>query len=188
MMQVENYIVKPETMALFPMNGPYGERWTIVIETTQIIVVPQLHTEIIDRSCAEFGTSYEGGKSGTIALMGYKTMTPICLCAELGMYFLPLSSPENHYCIWLSHTHIKDWKQKDKESITVRFINYQVIDLPISKNAFDLKVFRTAQYRHRIQETVAEYRVVREPMTDRNVVDLNKSVIKMEDGGYRLRE
>lgn len=188
MNKIENYIINPMTMALLPMDSALGELWTVVIETSQVLIVMRKPTEIIDNTCHWFGTSYAGGKSSAAAVMGYKSMLPISISSELGICVFPLASSKRRDTLWLSHTHIKDWHQKDKETTTVRFVNYQVIDLPIAKPAFELKAFRTAQLRYRLRETVEEYKLRREPVNLQQIVDLNQMIWKLESGTYKVQE
>ena len=188
MNRTDSYIINPVTMGLLPMNSPFGELWTIILETTKVFIVKKKPIEIIDESCHWFGSSYAGGKSSVAAIMGYKSMFPINISSELGICLFPLASAERRDTVWLAHAHIKDWVSKDRVTTTVRFMNYQVMDLLIARSVFEWKTFRAGQYRHSLRETVEDYKVFREQINRHQTVDLNGLITKTLTGTFRIVE
>lgn len=157
MKSFSSYIIRQDTMALLPHDSENGELWTLVVEENEMKRVARSPLAIIHDSCSYFGATYIGRKKGAV-LMGYKSMPPICICSELSIYFFPLMSEANRECVWLAHSHVKQWEPGDGSTVKVKLTHDRVFEVPVHKNAFVNKVFRTAQYRYQLRERVAPYR------------------------------
>ncbi|WP_100487110.1 competence protein ComK [Sporolactobacillus pectinivorans] len=155
MEKVNQYMIRQETMALLPRDAEDGSLQTYVIEEDRVMIVSKTPFEIIQNSCSYFGVTYAGRKRGAVS-MGYKSMPPICICSELGIYFFPLMSETNRSCIWLSHSHIENWQNLEKKGVLVHLTHGRMIKMPFNVNVFRIKVMRTAQYRHQMRVRVAQ--------------------------------
>lgn len=182
----DEYLINTETMGLLPMDGPYGESWSIVLEVDAILCVKKKILEIIDDSCIWFGSSYEGRKAGVTTLMGYKSMQPILVSSYIGQYFFPLGSSTARETVWLSHNHIKQYEKTDKETTRIQFSNSQTLGLPLRFGAFERKACRTAEYRHRINEHVQTYKVSRQEIQKNDFNDLSRWLAQTSSGTYSL--
>lgn len=156
MEKLEPYIVRRETMALLPCDAPDGSLQTIVVEDARVFRALSAPLQIVRDSCTYFGVTYHGRKKGA-ALMGYKSMPPICICSELGIYFFPLMSETRRDCTWLAHSHIRQWESAGEKHVLVHMTHGQRLKLSIHLSAFVNKVMRTAQYQHQMRTRITPY-------------------------------
>lgn len=181
---VEKYVVNPDTMALLPIDGPQGELWTLALETNAHFKVTITPFKIIDYSCSYFGSTYAGRK-GSASLMGYKSLPPICVCNELGIFLFPLTSVHHRDCIWLAHSHIKHWESVNKDMMKVRLTNADQIEVPMHANAFLNRVFRTAQFRHQLNEKVTYFKFKKEQIKESATLQ-PEVFIRTDLGTYKI--
>ncbi|MCO7175015.1 competence protein ComK [Sporolactobacillus kofuensis] len=155
------YIIRPETMALLPYDRSDGSLGTLIIEETRTCQVAQTPLQIVQESCSYYGSTYSGRKKIAM-MMGYKSMPPICVCNELGIYFLPLMAEASRNCVWLAHSHIRQWAKSEETPGTIfaYLTHNQKIELPINIRPFFNKVMKTAQYRLQIRERIAPYQIL----------------------------
>jgi competence protein ComK len=184
--EYKEYIIQPLTMALLPMDGPYGEWWTIVVEKTGIVVVQKKPLDIIDDSCGYFGHSFSGAKQGAWAVTGITRMPPLAVSAELDLIIFPLASPENRDCSWLVHLNVESWGEAGRNATVVRFSNYQTFTFDISYTAFEIKACRAAQYRCLLREHTARYQISRPPAAGERLPDLHTWIRKKDNGTYQI--
>ncbi|GGE27793.1 hypothetical protein GCM10011391_02850 [Pullulanibacillus camelliae] len=183
----EHYIINPRTMALLPMDGLFGEHWTIIIEENQILQVKAKAITVIDDSCCFFGSSYIGRKEGAAALLNYTHMAPIAISDAYDMILFPLTSPKNRDCIWLSHKHIRNWQNNDNGTI-VQFTNHQVKKLPIFFSTFEIKLNRAAQYRCKLLESHQYAQIAPPYFPGASPIDLEEWVLMKDNGMFEIRE
>lgn len=181
---VKDYDVNSETMALLPHYDRYANLKTIVLEEYSHFIVPVAPKRIIDESCRYYGASYEGRLEGIKRLMGITKKAPIAISAELGIFFFPLESPKNDTCVWLSHSHIEEIVQNEKRQTQILFTNGQSFTVAASKNQVEIKILRTAQYRHLLQKrtTAQKYSYVLRP-ADSN----HQFVYDSRNNTYRIK-
>ncbi len=152
MNELQEYEVNVGTMALLPYFDKYANLYTIVIEEREHFTVPRSPWKVIDDSCKYFGSSYVGRLNGVKEVMGISKKAPIAVSVELAIFFFPHESPSNHSCVWLSHSHIKKVKRREKKNTQIYFTNGKSIDVKASENSILSNLFRTAQYRHLLQK------------------------------------
>jgi competence protein ComK len=184
-MEKKQYIVNEKTIALLPHNAEDGSLETFVIEENCEFIAGATPLQIVQQSCAYFGSTYAGRKKGA-AHLGYKSMPPICVCSELNLYLFPLKSEVHRDNIWIAHAHISTWLSgsKDKNSVRVLTIHGDIIDLPVRMSIFERKAMRTAQFRIQLRERVSSYRTekIRELPEDRT----GRRLVVNESGHYRI--
>lgn len=184
-MEKKQYIVNEKTIALLPHNAEDGSLETFVIEENCEFIARATPLQIVQQSCAYFGSTYAGRKKGA-AHLGYKSMPPICVCSELNLYLFPLKSEVHRDNIWIAHAHISTWLSgsKDKNSVRVLTIHGDIIDLPVRMSIFERKAMRTAQFRIQLRERVSSYRTekIRELPEDRT----GRRLVVNESGHYRI--
>ena len=153
---VNDYDIHSETMALLPHFDRFANLNTIVMEENGHFLVPIAPKKVIDESCRYYGSSYEGRLEGVKRVMGISKKAPIAISAELGIFFFPLESPSNASCVWLSHSHIEKVKENDQRQALIVFVNGQSLVAPASRNQVEVKLLRTAQYRHLLEIRTAK--------------------------------
>jgi len=183
----DHYIINPRTMALLPMDGLFGEHWTIVIEENQMFQVKTKPIAVIDHSCCFFGSSYNGRKEGAAALLNYTHMAPIAINDAYDMILFPLTSPKNRDCIWLSHKHIQNWQNFQNDTI-IQFTNFQIKILPIFYSTFEIKLNRAAQYRCKLLESHQYSQTEAYHFPESAPIDLEYWLLMKDNGMFAIRE
>lgn len=75
---LKNYIINDETLLLIPYFYN-GANITKVYEFDEELLVEKLPYEIIKESCLFFGSSFEGRRDGTMALINCKMKVPVII-------------------------------------------------------------------------------------------------------------
>ncbi|GGH86964.1 competence protein ComK [Pullulanibacillus pueri] len=182
-----HYVINPETMALLPIDSPFGEHWTLVIESYRVLQVTRKPLTIIDESCKFFGSSYKGRKEGAAALLNYTHMAPIAISDAFEITLFPLTSPKNRECIWLIHQHIKNCEDA-QDGTLIQFTNYQVKTLPIHFGTFEMKLNRAAQYRCKLLESRQYYQSYTPQLQSSSLIDLEKAIKMKGTGMFTIEE
>ncbi|RYM05018.1 competence transcription factor (CTF) [Sporolactobacillus sp. THM7-7] len=184
--KLEQYIIHPGTMALLPHDDENGNLWTFALEEKQTRTVKKTPLRIVQESCAYFGSTYKGRKKGAVS-MGFKSMPPICICSELKIYFISLMSETHRECVWLAHSHIRQWEENDRSKVWVKLTNDKRISIPVAKHSFSNKVFRTAQYRYQLRERVNAFQYAQTDLGSSEKNNAEHLVIN-ERGTYSISE
>lgn len=151
---IKDYEIHTETMVLLPCFDHYANLHTIVIEEQNYFLVEMTPKKLIDASCRYYGSSYEGRLEGIKRVMGISKKAPIAISAELSIFFFPLESPNNHSCVWLSHSHIEEIRSSGNRNTLILFTNGQAFTVPVPKGQIETKILRTAQYRHLLKNRI----------------------------------
>jgi competence protein ComK len=160
MMETLNqYIIKRETMALLPHDAEDGSLHAIVVEEARMLEVLLSPLKIVQNSCNYFGSTYKGRKKGA-ACLGFRSMPPICICNELGIYFYPLMSESQRGCIWIGHSHVNNWEDGGQKDVLVHMTHDQSLRLPVPVSVFRNKTMRTTQFRHQIRLRISPYQMM----------------------------
>ncbi len=157
---IEEYEVNPHTMMLKPIE--YGARtFTQILEMDDVLVSPFKPFEILRKSCEFFGSSYEGRKEGTKKLTGIVYKAPIIVNPQMSIFLFPTASPNKQECVWVSHSHVRNYDRTKDGSTKVFFQNRQSCDIPISYSSFENQMLRTSDlriaYSQRISEMESKY-------------------------------
>ena len=126
---MERYEINDKTIALYGMNNK-----TRVYEENKNFVVDKTTYEIMEDSCAYFGSSLEGRKKGTNNLT--ENQDKICNIWD------PTSSPKIKSCSWLRSNKINRYYYKNNRLI-VEFKNGDKIPLDITYDILDNQVIRS---------------------------------------------
>jgi competence protein ComK len=154
--QLKSYEIHTNTMALLPYHNEEGRPMTEVWEEEQNLYVEKPPLKVLNESCIYLGSTYEGQREAVRRAMGFSSLAPIMISAQLGIFFFPVESPKNSSCIWLSQSHVQRIEAKETELSRVIFSNGSHILIPQSKYSLEIKLHRTAHYRFVISERVSE--------------------------------
>lgn len=139
-MYTEKYEINSSTCALIPNNN-FSTR---IVETYNIINVPDSVSNIIDYSCAYYGSSFKGRLCGSKSALGSKYKLPIIIEESREMIFFPTTSYESDTCAWISLKNISNYKREENH-VKVLFQNNTSIDLNISYESFENQVLRATK-------------------------------------------
>ena len=98
MEELENYEINVDTLVILPI----GKSKSKVYEYGGEFIVKKSSLRIIEDSCLFFGSSYEGRKEGTKALIGIEMKVPIIIEDSRNIIFFPTSSCIRESSIWIS--------------------------------------------------------------------------------------
>ncbi|WP_349410102.1 competence protein ComK [Pseudalkalibacillus sp. SCS-8] len=178
----EEYLINGETMVILPHYDVHGHLHSLIVETDRELIIQKKPLQIINESCLFHGSSYKGRVEGATHLTNYNRMVPIMICNRTGIYMFPTQSPKSEACLWFSHDHIKEIQPLDAERCYVLLGNQKSLPVHVSKAAMELKVNRTAQFRHLMNRTSNQ---IRTPVESG---DFEQFVVMESSGAYAFTE
>ncbi len=138
MKEINNYIVNVETLLLIPVDS----NKTKVFELDQELFVKKGIMEIIKDSCLFFGSSFEGRKEGTKALLKCGIKVPIIIEDSRNLILFPTLSFKNEKNIWVVYNNLVDYKKYDLDNTLFLFKNNNDIKVNVRFNIVDNQVVR----------------------------------------------
>ncbi|MCF6136685.1 competence protein ComK [Pseudalkalibacillus berkeleyi] len=179
------YLINGETMVILPHYNEHGHLFSLVMEWGRELLVSEKPMEIIKNNCLFHGSSYQGRVEGAAHLTKYNRMVPIMICNRSSIYFFPTHSPKTESCIWIAHGHVKEIVPSDADSCQVILSNHRAIPIKVSRAAMEIKVNRTAQFRHLM--SVQDMQSDRSNRTEQ-FSQLEQSVIMESTGAYSFSQ
>ena len=133
------YEINDETLAIMKLDSGYSE----VYELNDHCLVSKGSNEIMEDSCNYFGSSLDGRRKGTEAMIGVNYKAPIIVeeSREI-IFFLTSSARENTN--WICLKHISSFYREDENLILV-FKNGQKITLDLSYGVLDNQILRATR-------------------------------------------
>ena len=138
-----NYEINEGTLAV--MTDTNDSRKSKILEDRKEYIIDSKPYEVMDYSCKYFGSSYEGRKEGTKAVLDINYKVPIIVENSTNLIFFPTNSPDSADCIWISLKNIKTIKEDDFNSTIIIFNNDIEITIPISKRTIENQIFRASR-------------------------------------------
>ncbi len=136
---MENYEINDKTVALYAMNNK-----TRVYELDDNFVVNKAASTIMEESCLYHGSSLNGRKKGTEALIGPVYRAPIIVSESKDIIFFPTSSPRNKDCTWLRFDEVDKFYYKGNKLI-IEFKNGECLPLNTTYGVIDNQILRAAR-------------------------------------------
>lgn len=136
---MKEYEINRKTMALFAMSNK-----TRVYEEDRTFVVDQSASEIMEASCAYFGSSLQGRRKGTESLIGSSYKAPIIVEESSEIIFFPTSSLKSGNCSWLRSSMVDRYYYRNGHLI-VEFKNGDKLPLPTSYGVIDNQILRATR-------------------------------------------
>ena len=141
--KIMNYEINEGTLAVMPDTN--DSRKSKILEDRKEYIIDSKPYEVMDYSCKYFGSSYEGRKEGTKAVLDINYKVPIIVENSMNLIFFPTNSPDSADCIWISLKNIKTIKEDDFNSTRIIFNNDIEITIPISKRTIENQIFRASR-------------------------------------------
>lgn len=138
-----NYEINEGTLAVMPDAN--DSRKSKILEDRKEYIIDSKPYEVMDYSCKYFGSSYEGRKEGTKAVLDINYKVPIIVENSMNLIFFPTNSPDSADCIWISLKNIKTIKEDNFNSTIIIFNNDIEITIPISKRTIENQIFRASR-------------------------------------------
>ena len=134
---MKKYEINKKTMALYAMCEK-----TRVYEEDRNFIVDCPANEIMEESCAYFGSSLSGRRKGTEKLIGALYKAPIIVEETNDIIFFPTSSHKSSSCSWLRSSMVDRYYYKNGHLI-VEFKNGDRIILNVSYGVIDNQILRS---------------------------------------------
>lgn len=135
------YEINEGTLAVIPAE----KRKSKVLEDRGEYIIENTPFEILDYSCKYFGSSYEGRKEGTKAILNVNYKVPIIVENSRNLIFFPTNSPTSEDCMWISLRNIKRISEEEFNSTKIEFNNGVELIIPISKRTIENQVLRASR-------------------------------------------
>ena len=135
---LKNYIINDETLLLIPYFYN-GANITKVYEFDEELLVEKLPYEIIKESCLFFGSSFEGRRDGTMALINCKMKVPVIIEESRKILFFPTCSIDN-MCI--SYNNMINFNKVDSKETVINFKKNKSIMVNVKYNLIDNQFVR----------------------------------------------
>ncbi len=137
---MEEYEINDGTLALISLD----EENTTVYEDDKIFKVSKGANEIMEDSCAYFGSSLAGRQQGTNNLIGVTHKSPVIVEESREIIFFPTCSPRLTKCSWVSLNNIEKYYSEGK-NVTIEFKNGQKLKLKLSYGIIDNQILRATR-------------------------------------------
>jgi len=137
---LDEYEINDGTLALITQD----EETTTVYEDDRIFSVAKNANEIMEDSCAYFGSSLAGRQQGTNNLIGVTHKSPIIVEESREIIFFPTCSPRLEKCSWVSLKNIEKY-YTDGKKVVIEFKNGRKLRLNLSYGVIDNQILRATR-------------------------------------------
>ena len=137
---MERYEINNNTLAVIACN----DKLSRVYEDDNSFYVKSNSNRIMEESCEYFGSSLDGRRKGTEAMIGVNYKAPIIVEESNNMIFFPTSSIRNNINSWINFDHVKTCYQNGKD-VWIEFDNRVKIKVPISVGSLNNQILRAAR-------------------------------------------
>jgi len=138
--KLDEYEINDGTLALITQD----EETTTVYEDDRIFSVAKNANEIMEDSCAYFGSSLAGRQQGTNNLIGVTHKSPIIVEESREIIFFPTCSPRLEKCSWVSLKNIEKY-YTDGKKVVIEFKNGRKLRLNLSYGVIDNQILRATR-------------------------------------------
>ena len=121
---------------------PTADGETKVFETDEEFIVRKKMNDIIKDSCLFFGSSYEGRRDGTKALLKCEIKVPIIIDDSRELILFPTLSFRNEKNAWIVYNNIIDYRKYDLDNTLFLFKNNNDIKVNVRYNIVDNQMVR----------------------------------------------
>ena len=136
-MNLDSYEINRDTCAVLNV----GKEATKIIEGDENYLIDKKTFEVMEDSCAYYGSTYDGRLKGTRMILGSSYKLPIVIEDSNDIIFFPTNGNNNDNCSWISLKHIEKYTPY-KGYTKVTFDSGKTIILKISHNSFETQLFR----------------------------------------------
>ncbi|MBQ8892706.1 MAG: competence protein ComK [Bacilli bacterium] len=139
-MEIETYEINKDTCAILNINNEVSK----IIENEQEYFLPKKSFEVMEDSCAYYGSSFDGRLKGTKMILGGNYKLPIIVEESNSIIFFPTNGTNNEKCSWISLNKVEKYEPKGGYT-KVTFFGGKSIVLKITCTSFELQLLRAAR-------------------------------------------
>ena len=134
---MDSYEINKDTYAIMSIN----EGVTKILEKEDEYFINKSSYQVMEDSCAYYGSSCEGRVKGTKAILGSNYKVPIIVEESNEIIFFPTEAASNVNCIWLSLNNIRKY-EKCNGFTKVTFNSGKEIIVKMSLSSFETQILR----------------------------------------------
>ena len=135
-MNIDSYEINKETCAVLNLGGEASQ----IVERENEYLLPRKTYQVMEDSCAYYGSTLDGRVKGTKMILGSNYKLPIII-EDSDMIFFPTTGNSNDNCSWISVNHIEKYEPY-KGYTKVKFYEGRTIILKMSFSSFENQLFR----------------------------------------------
>ena len=139
-MNLDSYEINKDTCAVLNVNNEVSK----VIEKQQEYFLPKTTYEVMEDSCAYYGSSYDGRLKGTKMILGSNYKLPVIIEETNDIIFFPTNGLGNDKCSWISLNQIEKYEPQGGYT-KVTFSGGKSVILKISCSSFETQVLRSTR-------------------------------------------
>ena len=136
-MNLDSYEINKDTCAVININNEVSK----IIEKKDEYLLPKASFEVMEDSCAYYGSSCEGRIKGTKQILGSNYKVPIVVEESNEIIFFPTEAASNANCIWLSLNNIKNY-ERNNGFTKVTFNSGKELIVKMSISSFETQILR----------------------------------------------
>lgn len=148
-MDIDSYEINKETCAVLNLNNEVSQ----IIESNQEYLLPKKTFEVMEDSCAYYGSSYDGRIKGTKMILGCNYKLPIIIEETNNIIFFPTTGTASEKCSWISLNHVSKYEPY-KGYTKVTFSEGKSIILKISCSSFEMQLLRATRLQNLLKKRV----------------------------------
>lgn len=148
-MDIDSYEINKDTCAILNYNNEISQ----IIEKNQEYLLPKKTFEVMEDSCAYYGSSYDGRVKGTKMMLGCNYKLPIIVEESNDIIFFPTNGTSNEKCSWISLNHVLKYEEY-KGYTKVTFTEGKSIVLKISISSFEMQLLRATRLQNLLKKRV----------------------------------
>ncbi len=135
-MNIDSYEINKETCAVLNLGGEASQ----IVESKNEYLLPRKTFQVMEDSCAYYGSTLDGRVKGTKMILGSNYKLPIII-EDRDMIFFPTTGNSNDNCSWISLNHVEKYEPY-KGYTKVKFYEGRTIILKMSYSSFENQLFR----------------------------------------------
>ena len=136
-MNIESYEINKDTCAVLNINNEVSK----IIENHNEYFLSKNCYEVMEDSCAYYGSSCEGRIKGTKQILGSNYKVPIVVEESNEIIFFPTEAASNSNCIWLSLNNIRSYERCNGFTKVV-FNSGKELIVKMSISSFETQILR----------------------------------------------
>ncbi len=148
-MDLDSYEINKDTCAILNVNNEVSK----IIENNQEYFLPKTSYEVMEDSCAYYGSSYDGRLKGTKMILGSSYKLPIIIEETNDIIFFPTNGLGNEKCSWISLNQVEKYEPEGGYT-KVTFYGGKNIILKISCNSFETQILRATRLQNLLHKRV----------------------------------
>lgn len=148
-MEIDSYEINKNTCAVLNINNQVSK----IIEKDNDYLLEKRSFEVMEDSCAYYGSTFEGRIKGTKKMLGSNYKLPIIIEETNDIIFFPTNGASNESCSWISLNQVEKYESY-KGYTKVTFIGGKNVILKIPCASFEMQLLRASRLQNLLAKRV----------------------------------